>query len=472
MTRDDEQLSNERLGDWLATGPHVGRTLILDAAIARARSTSQRPGWLVRLTGGTVPQRPGSSVLRFAMLAISAVLLIGLVVGSLVVGGVLSPKPIPSILAIGSAEPTPTRAPVATQGSTSGLVAYATTQCNPVGSSGTPYLGCSSTGWLARSDGSGARELPGTPLGWSADGSRLLVETDSAVIVTDATGAELATFPIWCSSSKGDPLATSCPGTENVLCTFPCTMAASFALSPDGTRVAFVRGYANNDNATVVAILDLGSGAITELSSTRTTNPPTEERCYEITTCQGDDDTPRWSPDGTRIVFARQTMSPDQPDDAWTSAALFVVDADGANLRRVTPTGLVAVNPVWSPDGTRLVFTNTEFVVNADRTSVLAMKPDVYTIGVDGSDLSRLTTDGVSSWPVWTSDGRVAFVRQIDGGSGGQVTFQAWSMASDGSGQIRLDASLSALAAAGCTTCAYPSADAATLNHGYWQPAP
>ena len=95
----------------------------------------------------------------------------------------------------------------------------------------------------------------------------------------------------------------------------------------------------------------------------------------------------------------------------WDSAALFVVDADGSNLRRVTPSSVHAIGPAWSPDGTRLAFDGSDFVVNADGTSVLDIKDDIYTIGVDGSGLARLTDDGISSLPDWTSGGRLAFIR-------------------------------------------------------------
>jgi dipeptidyl aminopeptidase/acylaminoacyl peptidase len=59
------------------------------------------------------------------------------------------------------------------------------------------------------------------------------------------------------------------------------------------------------------------------------------------------DTAPAWSPDGTRIAFARWVG--DAPD-------LFVIDADGTHLTRLTDTPGQDAEPVWKPDGTALAF--------------------------------------------------------------------------------------------------------------------
>ena len=52
---------------------------------------------------------------------------------------------------------------------------------------------------------------------------------------------------------------------------------------------------------------------------------------------------PRFSPLGRRIAFT-------------SSGAIWVINADGSDARRVTPPGLHARNPAWSPDGSALAF--------------------------------------------------------------------------------------------------------------------
>ena len=70
---------------------------------------------------------------------------------------------------------------------------------------------------------------------------------------------------------------------------------------------------------------------------------------YRVTTNEHMDVLPQWSPDGTRIAFT-----------SWQGAHkhVWVVDADGTNLERVTsgPAGTENGLATWSPDGTKIAF--------------------------------------------------------------------------------------------------------------------
>ena len=105
-----------------------------------------------------------------------------------------SPSPTPP-----AASPSPFATATTPQTPPTALVAYTQRHCE-IG----PFhqLVCKNTPWIAASDGSSAHVLSatatGAPMGWSADGSRLLLMGDSDLFVTDAAGSELATFPIWC----------------------------------------------------------------------------------------------------------------------------------------------------------------------------------------------------------------------------------------------------------------------------------
>jgi hypothetical protein len=346
-----------------------------------------------------------------------------------------------------------------------GLVAYSVVDC-PQG-----FVPRCTTGlWLAAADGRDAHVIQGTSVvGWSADGSRLVLQNRSgvgdavSVLLTDTTGAVVATIQVPCTYPSTD--------AKGIVGGHLCPDQGEFALSPDGTRVAFVRSDPNVDNSSVVSVLDLATGQSTMLTATRTTNPPEGDVCNTSTrtrSCQGFDGSPRWSPDGRRIAFERQSMAP-EPGASWDSAALFVVDADGSNLRRVTPSSVQAIGPAWSRDGTRLAFDGFDMVVNAAGTSVLDIKDDIYTIGLDGTGLARLTDDGVSSLPDWTSGGRLAFIRDAD-----STNSENWIMDADGSNQSRLGSSLADLTAAGCTTCVYVAHEPVSgpLPRAYWQPLP
>jgi Tol biopolymer transport system component len=471
MTERDDS----RITDWLAGGAGHGRGPALEAALAAARSTKQRPAWVVSLTGGTFAEPRGAVLLRRAVVVLGAVLLIGgLLVGGLAAGGVLPLRvpqlPVSSAAAVApSTDAGPSDEPVSSPSvapSNAPLtrhVAYSVVDCSRTGA----LPRCTTRLWLAEADGRNAHVIQGTTVvGWSADGSRLVLEkrddvgTAVSMLIADPTGAQVATVEVPCTS----------PIIDDKYGGHLCPDEGEYSLSPDGSRVAFTRTDPNINNSSVLSILDLATGKSTVLTATRTTNPPDEfcNTSNKTRGCQGFDGSPRWSPDGRSIAFERPLMAP-EPGSSWDSAALFVVDADGSNLRRVTPSSVHAIGPAWSPDGTRLAFLGTDMVVNAAGTSVVNIKNDIYTIGVDGSGLARLTDDGISALPDWTSGGRLAFIRNAS-----PTSSDHWIMDADGTNQSRLGGSLADLTAAGCSTCIYVAQEPVhgALPRAYWQPHP
>jgi uncharacterized protein YjdB len=127
---------------------------------------------------------------------------------------------------------------------------------------------------------------------------------------------------------------------------------------------------------------------------------------------------PALSPDRTRIAFSSNRGSREGNYD------LYLMDADGSNIRRLTSAPGSDGHPEWTPDGTRLVFT-------AARSGV----PQVYIMPVDSADAEPrpLTTSaGGNQAPAVSPDGRtIAFVSIRDGGP------RIYRMALDGSGQAR-----------------------------------
>jgi Tol biopolymer transport system component len=131
---------------------------------------------------------------------------------------------------------------------------------------------------------------------------------------------------------------------------------------------------------------------------------------------------PRFSPDGTKLVFTRYRGT-----GGAEKAALFVVRLDGAGVRRLTSFAIHAGDADWSPDGTRIVF---EAYPN------LTAYGDVYVVGATGGRPANLTRNPVgqagSADPVWSPDGRkILFLdnRRVNGvGRTGLAT-----MAPDGS---------------------------------------
>jgi len=103
-----------------------------------------------------------------------------------------------------------------------------------------------------------------------------------------------------------------------------------------------------------------------------------------------------WSADGSHIVFTRQY--PASPGKIAASG-IMVAGADGSGAREVAriPTGVIA--PRWSPDGRRIVFT---------QTAVGAGSFSIHSADVDGGALQTLvaSSQGARPWvSEWSPDG-------------------------------------------------------------------
>jgi Tol biopolymer transport system component len=113
---------------------------------------------------------------------------------------------------------------------------------------------------------------------------------------------------------------------------------------------------------------------------------------------------PVWSPDGTRIAFTR--VSPGR-------SSIWLMNADGSHARRLTSDqrDAVAYRPAFSPDGHRIAFTGITY------DAIGAENADVWLIGADGRGLQRLTfSPSYDADPAFSPDGRqIAFATGRDG---------------------------------------------------------
>ena len=97
------------------------------------------------------------------------------------------------------------------------------------------------------------------------------------------------------------------------------------AWSSDGTRIALeLRGQESH-----IGVLDVATGTLTDLG-----------RGYA----------PKWSPDDTRLAFVGGT------DDALD---IYVMRADGTDVIQLTDDAAFDTFPIWSPDGTTILFMST-----------------------------------------------------------------------------------------------------------------
>ena len=158
--------------------------------------------------------------------------------------------------------------------------------------------------------------------------------------------------------------------------------------SPDGSQVVF---QSNRTGRWELFVMGADGGDVRQL-----TNAP------------GDNVTPKWSPDGRRIVFAAER----RPGDS----EIYVMDADGRNARALSPAPGDDSHPSWSPDGARILFNS------ARNTPDLAADwsrqwHDVYSVRADdGGDLRRHTNcRSVCTYPAYSPDGgRIVYRKVVD----------------------------------------------------------
>lgn len=112
-------------------------------------------------------------------------------------------------------------------------------------------------------------------------------------------------------------------------------------LSPDGSRVAFVR----------VVVDKKHTGYETSLWTVPTRGGAEPQRL----TSGIRDSQPRWSPDGTRLAFVRAV----EKDGKVQPPQLFILSMSGGEPTQITELSKGAGNPQWSPDGKRIAFSSS-----------------------------------------------------------------------------------------------------------------
>ncbi len=112
-------------------------------------------------------------------------------------------------------------------------------------------------------------------------------------------------------------------------------------ISPDGTRVVFVRVTVDEEKDRYETALWMG---------------PTDGGAPPRPFTAGPHDTaPRWSPDGRTIAFLRAG----EREGRLEPPQIHLIPASGGEARPLTALPRGAGEPVWSPDGKRLAFTST-----------------------------------------------------------------------------------------------------------------
>jgi Tol biopolymer transport system component len=154
---------------------------------------------------------------------------------------------------------------------------------------------------------------------------------------------------------------------------------------------------------------------------------------------------PKDVPGGSKIVY---TLAYRDTTLGWTGSDLWVMDADGTNQTQLTDTLFVCEkSPKWSPDGIRILYRRCMnsneadiWVINADGSNPHVLVSQVnaqhFDWSPDGSGyLTRLTPsdDYYEHTPLWGPDGTILYRSDELTVKGNTDYSSTWVMRSDGS---------------------------------------
>src|SRR6266511_295613 len=180
-----------------------------------------------------------------------------------------------------------------------------------------------------------------------------------------------------------------------------------YGYSPDGSRILYAR-FAD-EQGTLFSVKPDGSDPV-QLS------PPA---LSVIDLGFFDQVGADWAPDGSRVAFAAF-------DQSSRRTGLFVVNADGSGLRQITPSGIGARSAQWSPNGALIAF------------SSCCGLPQAWVVHPNGTGLRQVTPPvgrAIFWTPVWSPDSTKLLLDREHLHSG-QTSL--WTVNTDGSGLSKL----------------------------------
>ncbi len=179
--------------------------------------------------------------------------------------------------------------------------------------------------------------------------------------------------------------------------------------SPEGSKIAFLTYLYQYGSVPDVFVMNVDGTGQLNLSNTAINYAP--------------NGAPDWSPDGRKIAFV-----------SWRdgNSEIYVVNADGSGLTRVTNNSVNDNDPLWSPDGSHILFyhdyqmavmhpdgsgqgilsgargVDSGFKWSPDGKWIIfahglddAGHSDLYAMKYEGTGLTRLTADSSSGQPDW-----------------------------------------------------------------------
>ena len=220
-------------------------------------------------------------------------------------------------------------------------------------------------------------------------------------------------------ASTHTPIPTTAPGTPTFTLTPTEPPTMTFTATAGGTALGAPTLIGGSAGQLVFASMLSGTSQIYLVNADGTSLQPLTS--MEEGACQ-----PSWSPDGSQLVFISPCRGRGEfYENMYTDSSLYVIDADGTDVRPLTAVPSSDFDPAWSPDGERIAFASSR-----------DGRKEIYLLTIDSGAIIRLTTstgDVENSQPSWSPDGnQIAYTVKRFG------AYQVWAMSVTGQDKVQL----------------------------------
>jgi eukaryotic-like serine/threonine-protein kinase len=189
------------------------------------------------------------------------------------------------------------------------------------------------------------------------------------------------------------------PPTPTLTLTVPQTVDASPTTQPTATetRAPSLTPTVEvlGQTGVIAFVSDRGDGETQQIWTMRVYRDPQgdfqTDDYQQLTFNDGDKDNPVWSPDGSKIVYAA-------PGFEGNGLDIWVMNADGSDQVNITNFPGDEFDPAWAPDGSVIAFTH--HFRNAGTTPVYA----VVWIKPDGTERKKISSDLIEWSPEFSPD--------------------------------------------------------------------